>query len=241
MEWLVEHGPLHEDPPLPAWILKHLVRSKRIARLRRGLYLAPHRQTGQMLPLPVIAASLVPEGFLSFYGALSMYGLTDQDPAIWGVVCRSQHASIRYGRQRLHFIPWSERLRVAKTKRRVVGQWIVRIATPVQAFCDALEVLHLTPGWPELLHVLIVGLSTRKLTLNGLRAQALQIDSIVLARRLGLLLEMATDRVDPALQSLARRSRNWTSLGRAQTEIVRDSKWRLLLPRGRDEIAAAAR
>ena len=241
MEWLIEHGPLHENPPLPAWMLRHLVRSKRMARLRRGLYLAPDRRTGRMPPLPVVADLLAPEGFLSFYGALSLYGLTDQDPAIWGIVCRNRQAPVRYGRQRLYFVPWPERLRGAKTKHRILEPWTVRIATPVQAFCDSLEGLHLTPGWPELLHVLIVGLSTRKLTRSGLRMQAIRIGSIVLARRLGLLLELATGRVDPVLQRLARRSHNWTPLGGERPAIVRDSRWRLLLPKGKEEIAAAAR
>lgn len=242
MDWLVEHGPLHENPPIPAWILKHLVRSKRLARLRRGLYLAPDRHTGQMLSLPVVAARLAPEGYLSFYGALSMYGLTDQDPSSWGMVVRNRQAPIRYGRQRLYFVAWPERLKAAKTKRRIVRGDTIRVATPVQAYCDALETLHLSPGWPELLHVLIVGLSIGQLSPTLLQRHALRLDSIVLARRLGLLLEMATGSVDPALQDLARRSHSWTPLGkRSDKGSIRDSRWRLVLPTPREEIVAAAR
>lgn len=242
MDWLVEHGPLHRNPPIPAWILKHLVRSKRLARLRRGLYLAPDRQTGQMLSLPIVAARLAPEGYLSFYGALSMYGLTDQDPSSWGMVVRNREAPVLYGRQRLYFVAWPERLKVAKTKRRIARGATIRIATPVQAYCDALEVLHLSPGWPELLHVLIVGLSTGQLTPIRLRTHALRLDSIVLARRLGLLLEMATGSVDAALQDLARRSHSWTPFSKGSDKgSIRDSRWRLVLPTPRKEIAAAAR
>lgn len=242
MDWLVQHGPLHENPPLPAWILKHLVRTKRIARLRRGLYLAPDRHTGQMLPLPHIAARLDPGGYLSFYGALSMYGLTDQDPSSWGMVTRRRQASLRYGRQRLYFVAWPEKLKNAKTKQRSFHGSKLRVATPVQAYCDALEKLRLSPGLPELLHVLNVGLSTKQLTVARLRAYALRSDSVVLARRLGLLLELATGRVDPALKYLARRSHDWTPPERAaHKKSVKESRWLLILSTPKEQIAAAAR
>jgi predicted transcriptional regulator of viral defense system len=242
MDWLVQHGPIHENPPLPAWILKRLVRTKRIARLRRGLYLAPDRRTGQMPPLPVIAARLAPEGYLSFYGALSMYGLTDQDPSSWGMVTRRRQASLRYGRQRLYFVAWPERLKKAKTKQRSFRGSKIKIATPVQAYGDALEKPRLSPGLPELLHVLLVGLSTKQLTVAGLRAYALRSDSVVVARRLGFLLEIATGRVDPALKNLARRSHDWTPLERApHKKPVRESRWMLVLPTPKEQIAAAAR
>lgn len=241
MDWLIEHGPLHENPPLPTWILKHLVRTKRIARLRRGLYLAPDRK-GQMLPLLLVAVRLAPEGYLSFYGALSIHGLTDQDPSSWGIVTKNRQAPVRYGRQRLYFVAWPERLKKAKTGRRTIRGGKTRIATPVQAFCDALEKLWLSPGLPELLHVLIVGLSTKQLTIRRLRTCALQLGSVVLARRLGFLLEIATGSVDPALKDLARRSHRWTPLERAPHKgSVRDSRWLLVLSTSKEEIAAAAR
>ncbi len=242
MDWLVQNGPLIENPSLPAWILKRLVRTKRIARLRRGLYLVPDRRTGQMLPLPTIAARLAPNGYLSFYGVLSIYGLTDQDPTSWAIVTRRRQASLRYGRQRLYFVAWPERLRKAKTQRRSFRGSQVRVATPVQAYCDTLEKPRLSPGLPELLHVLIVGLSTKQLTARRLRAHALRLNSVVLARRLGLLLEMATGRVDPALKELARKSHNWTPLERmSHRRPIRESRWMLVLPAPKDHIAAAAR
>jgi len=242
MDWLAEHGPLHENPALPPWILKHLVQSKRIARLRRGLYLAPNPRSGEMLPLLVLGARLAPEGYVSFYGALTLYDLTDQDAAVWGIVSRRRQAPIRYGRLRLRFIPKRKILKTAKTRRQRIGKWAVAIATPTQAFCDALDTPSLNPGWSELFHVLTVGLSTGKLTVDGLTARVLEADSIVLARRLGLLLELATGKVVRRLQRVAQRSHNWTRLSRAPGErAVRDSRWRLLLPRTRGELVGAAR
>lgn len=243
MDWLVEHGPIHQAPALPAWMLHHLVRMGRIARLRRGLYLVPETGTGAMLPLPVVAARLAPEGYLSFYGALTLHGLTDQDAARWGIVGKEKQALIRYGRQRLEFVPWPARLTNAEKTRWRIDRWTIRLATPVQAFCDTLEAPRLGPGWAELIHVLQTGLSTKHLRAGQLRARARHLDSVVLARRLGLLLELTTGEVDRDLEQLARRSHNWTTLGgkSAPRRITRDTRWRLLLPHPREEMLLAAR
>src|SRR6266516_1172321 len=108
MAWLIEHGPLLEEPPLPWWMLRDLVRAGRIARVRRGLYLVP-RPHGEMLPLPAIATELEPRGYLSFYGALVHYGLTDQDTATWQYVSPKRARALRLGGRRLDFVPWPSR------------------------------------------------------------------------------------------------------------------------------------
>ena len=100
MAWLVENGPLHVEPKLPNWILKALVNDGRIARLRRGAYLAPTPE-GRMLSLPAVATELAPKGYLSFYGALVRHGLTDQDTTRWGFVTGSRQAPVRLGGDRL--------------------------------------------------------------------------------------------------------------------------------------------
>lgn len=241
MAWLVEHGPLHVEPQLPNWILKALVNDGRIARVRRGVYLAP-TPDGRMLGLPAVATMLAPKGYLSFYGALVLHGLTDQDTTRWGFVTDKRQGSLKWGQQQVDFVPWPRRLRSAEVKTLQRGDETLRIATPAQALCDALEAPRYVPSWPELLHVLRTGLATRKLSASGLRARTLAIDSPAVARRLGLLLELETGAVDPTLLKVAQRSNDWTRLAGLGTRArVRDARWRVELPRSREDVLAAVR
>lgn len=241
MVWLVANGPVVVDPPLPQWLLHDLVEGKRIARLRRGVYLIP-TTTGNMLRLPAIATLLAPKGYLSFYGALVLHGLTDQDTSRWGFVTDKRQGGLRRGLQQLDFVPWPRRLSSADVRVLRQGREQIRIATPAQALCDALEAPRYVPSWPELVHVLRTGIATRKLSVASLRARALRIRSPALARRLGLLLEMETGRVDRALLAIAQRSNDWTRLAGLGTRArARDARWRLELPRSREDLLAAVR
>lgn len=241
MTWLIEHGPVVVDPPLPQWLLHDLVEGQRIARLRRGVYLVP-TPTGQMRSLPAVATQLAPRGYLSFYGALVLDGLTDQDTTRWGFVTDKRQGSLKAGGQELDFVPWRRRLRTAEVNTWQRGSEQIRIASPAQALTDALEAPRYAPSWSELLHVLRNGIARRKFTLGRLRARALATDSPALARRLGLLLEMETGRIDPALLAISQRSNDWTRLAGLGTKVrVRDSRWRLELPRSREDLLAAVR
>ncbi len=241
MAWLIEHGPVHVDPPLPAWMLHDLVQGRRIANLRRRVYLAP-TTTGHMWSLPAVATHLEPSGYLSFYGALVLHGLTDQDTSLWGYVLGERQGCLRYGQQRLDFVPWPRRIRTAETKLLRRGGEVIRLATPTQAFTDALEAPRYVTSWPELLHVLRTGIALGKLSLARLRARALDTKSPALARRLGLLCELETGKADPELLTLARRSNNWTRLaGLGSRVAARDPRWRVELPRSREDLLAAVR
>lgn len=241
MAWLVDNGPLLEEPELPSWILHELVKAGRIARPRRGLYLAPSR-SGEMLSLPTIATHLEPQGYLSFYGALVLHNLTDQETATWQYVSPRRLRPLRLGQTRLEFVPWPSRLRSAEAKVQTVGGLRVRIASPEQALCDVLEAPRLAPSWSELVHVVHTGLALRRVGVTRLRLRAQAIDSPALARRLGLLLEMETGSVDRTLLKIAQRSNDWTRLAGLGTRVrARDARWRLELPRSRAELLAAVR
>lgn len=241
MTWLIEHGPVHVDAPLPAWMLHDLVADKRIANLRRGVHLAP-AEDGQMWSLPAVGTYLDPAGYLSFYGALVLHGLTDQDTSTWGYVSAKRQASLRYGQQRLDFVHWPRRVRGAEVKLIRRGDEVIRLATPAQALTDALEAPRYVTSWPELLHVLRTGIATGKLSPAKLRARALAAQSPALARRLGLLLDLETGKVDPDLLALARRSNNWTRLAGLGSRVgARDARWRIELPRPREDLLAAVR
>ena len=241
MAWLVENGPVHVEPQLPHWMLKALVNGERIARVRRGVYLVPTPE-GRMLSLPAVATELAPKGYLSFYGALVRHGLTDQDTTLWGFVADARQGALRLGQERLEFVPWPRRLAGAEAKVQVFGAERIRIASPARALCDVLEAPRFAPSWPELLHVLRTGLALRKLSRSALRARALELDSPALARRLGLLIELETGKIDPQLLEIAHRSNDWTRLAGLGTEArVRDARWRVELPRSREDLVAAVR
>ncbi len=241
MAWLIEHGPVVVDPALPQWVLHDLIEGQRIARLRRGVYLVP-RPSGQMVDLPAAATLLAPKGYLSFYGALVVHGLTDQDTTRWGFVTDKRQGSLTWGPRRLDFVPWPRRLRSAAVKTFHRGTETIRIGSPAQALCDVLEAPRYAPSWPELLHVLRTGLARHEFTVPGLRARAVTINSPALARRLGLLLEIETGRVDSALLKISNRSNDRTRLAGLGTRArVRDARWRVELPRSRGDLLAAVR
>lgn len=237
---LIAAGPIVVAPQLEPWVLRQLVRTRRIARLRRGVYLVPDAR-GRMLPPAAVAALLAPKGYLSFYGALTLHGLTDQDTSLWVVVTTPRQASAHYGRARIEFVSRPARAARAQVQTRRVAGVAVRIASADEAFCDCLERPRYAPSPAELLRILRTGLQARRLSVNGLRARALRRGSPYVASRLGLLLELATGERDRRLYALARRSHRWRSLVVEGTAGPRDSGWRLKLPASPEQLARAAR
>ena len=239
MAWLVTNGPLHIESEMPHWILRQLVHTERIARLRRGVYLAPTRE-GELPSAPAVAQLLAPDGYLSFYGPLTLDGLTDQDTARWVMVTGRHQAPARLPRGRVDFAVWPRRIKTASTRVRTIDGVRVRIATPAQAFMDCLEAPRFAPPAPELLHVLRDGSDLGKLSQRELVRRARALGSPMVARRLGLLIELATGKVEPSLRELAERSHKWSRLEDRPAEI-REPGWRLLLPQTREFILGAAR
>lgn len=229
LEWLIAHGPVVEHPPLESWVLRQLVMTHRIVRLRRGAYLVPDEH-GEMAHPAVAAALLAPDGYLSFYGALTLAGLTDQSAAVWAVVTAKRQRPARYGPDLgIEFVAWPRRLRDADVRLRRIGRHQIRVATPAQAFADALEAPRLAPPTSEMLSILRTGMATKRLDAADLRRRATYVDSSYLAARLGFLLETATGRVDPTLLALARQSHAWRDLGSTPGDIL-DTTWRVRAP-----------
>ncbi len=237
---LIAAGPVVLAPGLEPWVLRQLVRTGRIARLRRGVYLVPDAR-GRMLPPAAVAALLAPKGYLSFYGALILHGLTDQDTSVWTVATTLRQASARYGRARIEFVIRAAGATRAQVRTRRVAGVPVRIASPDEAFCDCLERPRYAPSPAELLRMLRTGLQTRRLSVRGLRARALRRGSPSVASRLGLLLELATGERDRRLYVLARRSHRWRPLVGESTAALRDSGWRLTFPASLEQLTRAAR
>ncbi len=237
---LIAAGPIVVAPRAEPWVLRQLVRTRRIARLRRGVYLVPDMR-GRMLPPAAVAALLAPAGYLSFYGALIVHGLTDQDTAVWAVVTRQRQATARYGRARIEFVVRRASARRPKVQVRRIAGVRARVASAAEAFCDCLEQPRYAPSPGELLRMLRVGLRTRRLSVALLRSRALTRRSPYVASRLGLLLELATGERDRRLYAAARRSHRWRSLLDERAAALRDSRWRVELPASREQLSRAAR
>lgn len=237
---LIAAGPVVIAPDLEPWVLRQLVRTGRIARLRRGVYLVPDPK-GRMLPPAAVAALLEPKGYLSFYGALILHRLTDQDTSVWAVVTKRRKAAARYGRARIVFVIQRARARRPHLRTRRIAGVPVRIAVAEDALIDCLERPRHAPGPAELLRILRTGLQTGRLSVRRLVDRALRSGSPYVGSRLGLLLELATGDRDRRLYALARRSHRWRPLMDEHRAALRDSSWRLTLPTSPEQIARAAR
>lgn len=236
---LIAAGPVVLSPGLQPWVLRQLVRTGRIARLRRDVYLAPDAR-GHMLPPAAVAGLLGPRGYLSFYGALILHGLTDQDTTVWAVVTTQRQPSAHYGRARIVFLMRRARAPRPQLRTRPVAGTRVRVASPDDAFCDCLAQPRYGPSPAELLRILKTGLQSRRLSVRRLRDRALRSGSPSVASRLGLLLELATGKRDRRLYAFARRSHRWRSLMDEGGGALRDSEWRLTLPMSAKQLARAA-
>ena len=237
---LIAAGPIVVTPRLEPWVLRQLVRTRRIARLRRGVYLVPDMR-GRMLPPAAVAALLAPTGYLSFYGALILHNLTDQDTAVWTVVAKRRRGTARYGRARIEFVLQRARADRPKVRVRRIAGVRVRVASAAEAFCDCLEQPRYAPSPGELLRILRLGLRTRRLSVTELRSRALTRKSPYVASRLGVLVELATGERDRGLYEAARRSHRWRSLLDSGASALRDSRWRVELPASREQLSRAAR
>ncbi len=236
---LMAAGPVVAAPKAEPWVLRQLVRTGRIARLRRGVYLVPEAR-GRMLPPAAVAALLDPKGYLSFYGALVLHGLTDQDTSVWAMITSRRQASSRYGRARIAFVPRRARAPRARVLIRRLAGVVVRVASADDALIDCLVRPRYAPEAAELLRILRTGLRARRLSVQRLRDLALRSGSPSAASRLGLLLEFATGQRDRRLFAYARRSHRWRSLA-AEDAGQRDSRWRLTLPVPRQQLLRAGR
>jgi predicted transcriptional regulator of viral defense system len=240
MQWLIEHGPVVVRPPLPVWTLKRLVASKRILRLRRDVYLAP-RPDGNLPPPAAVAGLLAPEGYLSFYGALALHGLTDQEASSLAVVTPARQSSVRYGSRTIEFYASPRPLNRAKITTKDFGGVFVRLATPAQALVDSLEVRRLGGGVRELLNILRVALSGRLMTVNEVVELVVALGSAAVARRLGLLLELADAKAPDQLREMSKKIHEPTMFDPHRAARVKDSVWNLQLPASRQEILRSTR
>jgi Predicted transcriptional regulator len=235
--WLVQNGPLVANPPLPVPVLRSLTHDERILRLRKGLYLVPSAEG--RLPRPAQTAGLVaPDGYISGQAALMLHGLTDQDIGRWFVVTARRQADIRYGYIVVHF--------VLSPAVHATGQWAelsvsgepARVATVAQAIVDELRFSPFGLDYVAMTSMVRTAFELKRTTARELRAVLDRKPSVAVARRLGLVIELATGKRDATLQMAARSQRGVT---RTHSDRIAEPAWRLVLPRSRNDILRASR
>lgn len=237
LAWLIENGPLVEDPPLPMTMLRNLVRRERILRLRRGLYLAPTAE-GR---LPSFARTINladPDGYISGRGALSLHDLTDQDIARWYSISTERQADITYGPYSTHFVVSPRSRENASTTTVVVRDEPVAVASTARAFVDEVVLMPFGLDYAETTRILRYAVDTRATTPDELVAELRLTPSIAAARRLGFLLELATGLKDARLLDLAHSTSGMT---RSDGDPVAAYPWRLYLPEPPARILGASR
>jgi len=240
--WMIGQGPIIEHPELPVWVLRTLVGQNRVARLRRGMYAVPDAR-GQLRLSPFAVGEVVePGSVLSFHAALAFWNVTDQIPRRIGVVSKKRHSPIAFGPQTVVFLARPRTLRHMEVKRTKIGDQTVGVATPAQAFVDALSSPPLAASPAEMLTILGHGLATKIFTPTALRRRALADGSLVVARRLGLLLELATGKTDSALLERARSSHAYSSFDGPEDQQATHAvpRWLLHTPAAPERMQAAA-
>lgn len=237
LAWLVAHGPLVKDPPLPMSVLRALVADRRVLRLRRGLYLAPSTDT-RLPSLPATINLADPPGYISGHGALMLHGLNDQDIRDWYSVTARRQADLAYGVFRVHFVYSQARAEVAARTRVVIRGEPITLATPAQALVDEVDIMPYGLDHAETARVLRNALEARKVTESELVGVLRNRPSIAAARRIGFLLEVASDRHNPDLLAMAQSRSGMTRLS---GDDVAEWKWRLFLPQPRNSLVRASR
>jgi predicted transcriptional regulator of viral defense system len=237
LAWLIENGPLVDEPPLPMTVLRNLVKRQRLVRLRRGLYLAP-TPAAQLPSFPRTINLVDPDGYISGHGALSLHDLTDQDVVRWYSVSTRRQADITYGPFSAHFVLSAVRRRAASTSEVTVRGDRIVVATPARAIVDEVELMPLGLDYAETARILRYAVDTRAATEDILVAEMECTPSIAGARRLGFLLDLATGHRNARLLEIAQSSPGMT---RTSRDRVAEYLWRLYLPERRATILGASR
>lgn len=237
LAWLIEQGPVIENPPVSMALLRNLVKRHRLIRLRNGLYLAPRKNA--KIPSLAKTINLVdPPGYISGHGALSLHDLNDQDISRWYSVTSRRQPDISYGQSSVHFVLSPERRRVANTGRIFArDEWVVA-ATPARAIVDEAGLLPFGLNYAETIRILRYAIDTQATTEAEILSELKLTPAVSAARRLGFMLELATGHKNAQLLKIAQSVSGMTKVSEDDTA---EYPWRLYLPQSRSAILGASR
>ena len=142
--------------------------------IEKGKYCKPDT------PEPEVASHLISPSYISFLSALSFYGFTDQIPVEIGLVSLRQKASLNFNNYRIKFTKFSKKLFFGYSKQ---GKMI--IADPEKAIIDSLYLINTVP-----LNEIVKILNENDLNIKKMIDYSLKMDSYILLKRLGYILEI---------------------------------------------------
>lgn len=200
-----------KDPAYCRLFLSRLASRGRILRIERGKYCTRHAD-----PLEV-ASNLVFPSYVSFMSALAFHKLTTQIPVEIQIACSRQKKPLEFGNNQLVF---------AKLKDNALfgfrHEGNATVAEPEKAVIDGLYMPEKMPA-SEAFHAIKEG----RLDAKKLEDYARRLDSTVVAKRLGFLMELA------GLETTALKPRPNTKTDLLNTRMpargTRSRKWRLLI------------
>jgi predicted transcriptional regulator of viral defense system len=233
--WLIENGPLVENPPLPDWMLKQLVQDERILRLQRDLYLAP-TSIGYLPSLSWTISTLNPEGYITGHAALSLRGLNDQDIIDWQVLAAVRRSDFNYGIFHVHFIFSPSQALNGERESLEIGRDQISVASVAQAFVDELRFAGQELNWIETARILQSALRSHKTSTSQFEELLLINPSAALIRRIGFLLTTLGEHPSEKLLVISRGDHHTTV---DSNGLYLDSLWRLKLPFSPQEIRRA--
>ena len=155
--------------------LSRLAKRGKILRIERGKYCLKNAD------LYEVASNLAFPSCISFLSALSFHGITTQIPYEVQVACSRQKKPVEFGNARIVFV---------KMKKRAIFGFVRHgnafVAEPEKAIIDCLYLPGMAPV-PEVFYAL----KQKEMSLQKLEKYAGRLDSAVVKKRLGYLLEKA--------------------------------------------------
>ncbi|MBI4980535.1 hypothetical protein HZC30_03195 [Candidatus Woesearchaeota archaeon] len=195
----------------------HLFRLKKrglIHEVERGKYILPQH--------PYLTASaLVFPAYISFLSAYSYYQITTQIPRTIFVVSLRSKKSLELDNYQVDFIKFPS-VKLFGYKKEIFEDKYIFIAEKEKALIDSLFLPQYCP-LSETHLALEEGFDTEKLC-----QYALKMDSIVLLKRLGYLLERQGKDVYPLLKNKLNKRYDLLNPQRKKTN-KKDKKWRLII------------
>jgi len=206
---------LKKSPAYSRLYLHRLKSSKLIFEVERGKY------TLSTNPF-IVASNIIFPAYVSFLAALSYHKLTTQMPTVLHVVSLKARTPSTYGGARMRFVCFSQK-RFFGYNREKMGDSFAFMAEPEKAIIDSLFMPRYCPISESFGAIKTANISTGVITDYGLR-----MDSGVVAKRLGYMLEAAGLGDHPALR--ANQSKRMDALNpNLPLRGERNHKWNLII------------
>jgi len=156
--------------------LKRLEKRKIIKRIEKGKYAL------QDTPIEIIASNLIIPAYISFLSGLYYYNLTTQIPRIIQIATTKSKKKIKYENWEIHFIKIKK---VFGYKREKIQFGFIFVGNKEKLIIDSLLLPRHCP-----INETFNAIKDSRLNVKTLIDYALKMNSIVLIKRLGYLLEL---------------------------------------------------